>query len=127
MAKLLTVLAQGQRTFSHFRHFRKISISFWKFIVKKCFMLKIFSHNMAKFKSLFGLKNNGNCFFALWSNFRKNRCFNDVFRRTGVLSKILPYICLLWWASIRTIWGKYGQNLRFFISVRPSIRTIWEK
>ena len=26
--------------------------------------------------------------------------------------------------SIRTTWGKYGQNLRFFILVGPSIRTI---
>jgi hypothetical protein len=33
-------------------------------------------------------------------------------------------IILLWFLSIRTIWGKYGQNLRFLMLIRPSIRTI---
>jgi hypothetical protein len=33
MAKLLTVLAQEQKTFSHFRHLEKISIFFRKFSI----------------------------------------------------------------------------------------------
>jgi hypothetical protein len=38
MAKLFTVLAQEQKTFSHFRHLETISIFFWK-------ILNFFFHN----------------------------------------------------------------------------------
>jgi hypothetical protein len=48
-------------------------------------------------------------------------CFALTFDATMKPKAILSFL------FIRTIWEKYGQNLRFFILVHPSIRTIWEK